>query len=124
MFKISDLPKDVQKKVKKRLGIKKKRAKGLAKLTQSNLHSYIMRDLRRLWCYRWEPRKAALRLSQVGKDHHRCSDCLKIFHKSNVEVHHIDPVASHNRDYNMIIDRLFCDEGGVKVLCKSCHALY
>lgn len=124
MFQLKDLPNSLQVKVKKKLGIKKKREKRSKGLSESNLHSHIMKALRKKWAYEWPARKAVLKMSQVSKEHHKCDDCLKIFHKSNIEVHHIEPVASHLRDYNMIINRLFCDEGGLKVLCKGCHALY
>ena len=124
MIKLTDLNKDMQRRVKKTLGIKKKRGKKSKGLTESNLHSHIMRALRKLWCYQWKPRRAVLEMSRVSEEHFKCEDCLKIIHKSNIEVHHIDPVASHNRDYNMIMMKLFCDEGGLKVLCKSCHSRY
>ncbi len=124
MFKLTDLPVSIQKSVKKKLGIKKKRAKKSKGLTESNLHTYVMRALRKLWCYQWKPRKAVLEMARVSEEHYKCDDCLKIKHKSNIEVHHIDPVATHNRDYNMIMMKMFCDEGGLKVLCKTCHALY
>lgn len=124
MLRLVDFPVLLRGKIKKKLGIKKTKRKKSRGLSQENLHSFIMKTLRKLWCYQWPARKMVLQKAKVSHGYYKCDDCLKVIHKSNIEVHHIEPVATHNRDYNLIIMKLFCDEGGLKVLCKTCHALY
>ena len=54
--------------------------------------------------------------------------------KKNAKVDHVDPVVPYHlkqaeigegKDFTlgMYVDRLFCDEDGLQVLCKPCHDL-
>jgi len=45
---------------------------------------------------------------------------------SKVNVDHIDPVESIESgfiDWNTFIERLFCEEKNLQLLCKSCHTI-
>lgn len=57
--------------------------------------------------------------------HYQCEHCHKEFPSSMVEVNHknsVIDVAAGFVDWNDYIDRLFCEEDGFELLCKTCHA--
>ena len=57
--------------------------------------------------------------------HYLCAECGKDFPQSGVQVDHLSPVidpATGFVDWNTYINRMFCDEDNLQVLCKADHA--
>jgi len=83
---------------------------------------------------RWPPKYLVLTSSCVGKkinkatgriaSHYLCAYCLGEFPNKEVQVDHINPVvpSSGFTTWDDFINRLFCNEEQLQVLCKSCHA--
>jgi hypothetical protein len=56
--------------------------------------------------------------------HYTCNMCNGDFPSKDVNVDHIDPVvdpATGFVDWNTFIERLFCSEDNLQVLCSKCH---
>ena len=56
----------------------------------------------------------------------RCAICLIANPKWSSDVDHIDPVIPANKTFNDMtldefVDRCYCDESNLQVLCESCH---
>lgn len=53
-----------------------------------------------------------------------CSSCDEWFMKKDIQVDHdipvIDPIKGFE-DWNIFVERLFCDPENLKLLCKPCH---
>jgi hypothetical protein len=57
---------------------------------------------------------------------YKCFKCQQEFNSNNVQVDHIEPVVPVNipakhLSMNTLIDRLFCDESNLQILCKEHH---
>ncbi len=68
------------------------------------------------------PRKKGPR----GGARYRCAQCKNDFGIREVQVDHIDPIVpigtlSKDMDWNTIVDRVFCEEDNLQVLCLECH---
>ena len=77
----------------------------------------------------WEGRAKALKSSRKKviedrpKLYWQCAQCLSWKRNSNmVEVDHIVEVGPFSGDWNDYINRLFCDQSNLQVLCIKCHA--
>jgi 5-methylcytosine-specific restriction endonuclease McrA len=56
----------------------------------------------------------------------KCKECGKLEAKSYMVVDHIDPLIPLNSSFeemsvDEVINRLWCDEKNLQVLCKDCH---
>jgi hypothetical protein len=87
---------------------------------------YVTSQLRRI--FRWSPekRRALAGASVKGSRPaiYKCALCLKFCIKSDVHVDHIQPVVDPEVgfvDWNTLIERLYCDASGLRVLCVACH---
>ena len=100
--------------------------------TASQYRSFIKSGLRRM-SFRWRPKtncKKAARLpqKQMGKNGRlvffsKCELCKEEMPETMVEVDHKEPVVPIEgfSTWDEVIDRLFCDSDGLRVLCKPCH---
>ena len=82
---------------------------------------------------RWPPKFNVLKAALTGKKinkasgriaaHYRCACCQEEFPSKEVQVDHINPVvpSSGFTTWDEFINRLFCGEEELQVLCKSCH---
>lgn len=57
---------------------------------------------------------------------YKCWKCQQEFSSNKVQVDHIEPVVpinipSRHMSYDTLIDRLFCDESNLQILCKAHH---
>lgn len=57
---------------------------------------------------------------------YKCFHCKKEFNSTQVQVDHIDPVVPPNipakyMSYDVLIDRIFCNESNLQILCKEHH---
>ena len=65
-----------------------------------------------------------------GGKRYICAACKKAFVKGVVEIHHINPVINplltqtkKNITIQEFIDRTYCKEPNLQVLCKPCHKI-
>ena len=97
--------------------------------------NFIISILRR-GSYKWSARNEALQKAkeQSGsfstgrpKYKYRCSKCNELFMKKDICLDHIDPViplewiCDDDFDWNIYLDRMYCQAIGFQVLCSSCH---
>ena len=69
------------------------------------------------------PRKKGPR----GGARYRCAECKKDFAPKDVQVDHIQPIVeigtlSKDMSWDEIVNRIFCSEDNLQVLCRDCHA--
>jgi hypothetical protein len=100
--------------------------------TQARFNSFVKSALRSA-SQRWPPRYSVLKKAMIGvkvnpltgrnAQHFMCSSCKGTFTSKNVEVNHIDPVVpvSGFDSWDGVVERLFCEESGLEVVCKPCH---
>lgn len=101
--------------------------------TPSRFHSFIKGSLRSA-SIKWPPKYKCLNDAFVGKKinsksgrlakHYKCASCKEEYPAKDVQVDHIIPVVDPNLGFTTwddIIDRMFCEQEFLQVLCKSCH---
>ena len=100
--------------------------------TEARYISFIKSALRSA-SQRWPPRYRTLSSAFVGKrinpasgriaGFYKCNSCANAFVMKDVEVNHIVPVVPITGfdSWDNIINRLFCEQEGLEVLCKPCH---
>lgn len=81
--------------------------------------NYLKASLRRLWG-RSKQRAWALKKAKVSRGKYRCAKCDKIFARKNINVDHIIAMGRF-KDFNLYIERLFCESNGLQILCLACH---
>lgn len=103
--------------------------------TAARMSSFIrggLRTLSRKYPQRFEAIKQALIGKRLDKNtgkmsnRYKCAGCSNVFKLNEVQVDHIDPVVSVKDgfvDWNIYIERLFCDADGFQVLCTECHSI-
>jgi len=101
--------------------LKKSKEKTKARI---NLRHWLTHKLRRL-SYQWSPRKEAIKKARVDRGKYRCAICQgEMFGPKDIQLDHIQPVIDpHNgfENWDTYINRLFCEEDGFQVCCKTCH---
>jgi 5-methylcytosine-specific restriction endonuclease McrA len=100
--------------------------------TESRFHSFVKSGLRSL-SQKWPPKYRVLGKAYAGTSinpssgrlakRYECASCKNTFTSKDVEVNHIEPVVpiSGFDSWDNIIERLFCEESGLEVVCKPCH---
>lgn len=85
----------------------------------SKQRGYIIAALRKVWLFSKERALAKKRAKGSNRgDPYVCAMCCLAF--KDVQVDHVVPVGKFI-DWNTFMDRLFCEEIGLQVLCKDCH---
>jgi 5-methylcytosine-specific restriction endonuclease McrA len=106
------------------------RTRGNNTMTEAGFWSFIRSGLRSK-SQRWPPKyaaKAAAKKSVTGKRHrfeYQCAKCTKWFKDKEVEVNHIIPCGTLKSfdDLPVFVERLFCEQEHLEVICKPCHKL-
>lgn len=100
--------------------------------SDARFHSFIKGGLRSI-SQRWPPKYKALNKAYVGRKinpktgreakHYECVMCVGHFPLKDVEVNHKESVIPFTGfdSWDNVIKRLFCEQDGLEVLCKSCH---
>jgi 5-methylcytosine-specific restriction endonuclease McrA len=83
--------------------------------------NYIKASLRRVWG-RSRQRQSALKNAKVSYGHYRCANCNGIFRRKDINVDHIIAISKFI-NFDLFIERLFCEVSGLQILCKACHKL-
>lgn len=102
--------------------------------TKSRFNSFIKGHLRSA-TRKWAPIQETKKKARVGRGLYFCNGCKQHVpltlpngeekgRYQNVFVDHIEPVIEPIKGFTTwdeVIDRMFCEEEGLQVLCKSCH---
>ncbi len=100
-------------------------------MSESAFHSYIKSVLRRA-SMRWPPLNSVRAKARKSRGMYLCAGCGELVPASilqngkrvkNVLVDHINPIVPITGfdNWDNVIQRLFCDESNLQVLCKNCH---
>lgn len=99
-------------------------------MTESMFWSFIRSGLRQKSRW-WKPitecklkaRKAYKGPNKRQKFEYQCNSCKKWFPDKKINVDHIVGAGSLNcsNDLAGFIDRLFCEQDNLQVLCETCH---
>ena len=93
--------------------------------TEARYFSFIrgaLRQASRRWPVKFQV-KVAARDGKRGLYRYLCNHCGLKFKDKEVEVDHIVGAGSLNtyQDLPAFVERLFCEEDNLQVLCKPCH---
>ena len=105
----------------------------MVKWTEGRFKSFIISVIRS-GMRRYPPKYEALKNAKVGKkinkasgrlaEHYKCAKCKEEFPQKEVQVDHKKPVVDPKMgfvNWNVYINRMFCDIKNFQVLCKPCH---
>lgn len=102
--------------------------------SQSRFNSFVKSALRSA-SQRWPPKYTVLSKACIGQQlnpksgrlakFYTCNRCNNSFPMKEVEVNHITPVVPVEGfdSWDKVIERLFCEEEGLEVVCKPCHKI-
>jgi len=96
--------------------------------SEARYRSFIRSTLRRA-SMRWGPINSVKKKAWVERGKYLCASCKQVVSltlngKKNVFVDHKVPVVDTEegfKGWDVFIERLFCEESNLEVLCKSCH---
>lgn len=98
--------------------------------TEARFRGFIKSLLRR-GTTRWGPKIDTLNKAYVKRDInpksgrmaklYQCNKCKELFPLTDVEVDHIIPIMEIDIAWDEVIDKMFCEEDNLQVLCKNCH---
>ena len=100
--------------------------------TPARFHSFIKSALRQA-SMRWPPKHEIKKKARVDRGKYLCNGCKQVVpvsvrvddkRRSNVHVDHIIPVIDPAKGFvswDDAIERMFCEEEGLQVLCAACH---
>lgn len=100
--------------------------------SEARFHSFVKSALRSA-SQRWPPKYKVLSKAYVGQrinpksgrmaKHYLCKACEEAFPAKEIQVNHIVPVVpiSGFDNWDNVVERMFCEESGLEVLCVPCH---
>lgn len=96
--------------------------------TEARFNSFI-KSLLRKGTMRWGPINSTKKAAWVERGKYLCAGCnqvvpLTVDKKKNVFVDHKEPVVDPEEGFvswDVYIERMFCEESNLQVLCKDCH---
>lgn len=99
--------------------------------TEAKWKSFIKNQLRGA-TRKWAPIQDCLRNARVKRGFYLCQGCMEHVPASikegarrakNVFVDHIEPIVPTTGwiSWDSCIERMFCEEDNLQVLCKACH---
>lgn len=101
--------------------------------TEARYRSFVTSTLRagsRKWPPKYETLNAAKTEKKINKktgrlaQHYLCAECQQEFPAKEIQVDHIKPVVDPKKGFetwDKYIERMFCEEENLQVLCSSCH---
>lgn len=102
------------------------------KWTEAKFRSFIKNQLRGA-TRKWEPIQSIKKKANVKRGFYLCASCKETVplttkngrkRVKNVFVDHIQPIINPETGFTTwdeCIDRMFCEEENLQLLCKSCH---
>jgi len=121
--KQSNLDEEIQKQAEEALKAEEDAKK--EKKRQIELRKFLIPTLRRA-SYRWKPRTECNKDARVERGVYECAMCNGHFKNKEIVIDHVDPVVDVEKgwvDWNEFVDRMFCEQEGFQVLCKTCHGV-
>lgn len=119
-----------KKTVKRTPRVKSVKVRNAGTMTESAFWSFIRSALRQKSRW-WKPiteckmkaRRAYKGPSKRQKFEYQCNSCKAWFPEKQINVDHIKPAGSLNckEDLAGFVERLFCEQDNLQVLCESCH---
>jgi len=119
-----------KKTVKRTPRVKAVKVRNAGTMTESAFWSFIRSALRQKSRW-WKPiteckmkaRRAYKGPSKRQKFEYQCNSCKAWFPEKQINVDHIKPAGSLNcaADLAGFVERLFCEQDNLQVLCESCH---
>jgi 5-methylcytosine-specific restriction endonuclease McrA len=119
-----------KKTVKRTPRVKSVKVRNAGTMTESAFWSFIRSALRQKSRW-WKPiteckmkaRRAYKGPSKRQKFEYQCNNCKAWFPEKQINVDHIKPAGSLNckEDLAGFVERLFCEQDNLQVLCESCH---
>lgn len=106
------------------------RTRNAGTMTESGFWSFIRSALRqksRFWKPILQAKLAARRVykgpNKRQKFEYQCNECKNWFPEKHINVDHINPAGSLScsADLPGFVDRLFCEQDNLQVLCEKCH---
>lgn len=100
--------------------------------TESKFNTFI-RNLLRSGTRKWGPIQDVKKKANVSRGLYKCANCKQNVEPTlrqgrkrvnNVFVDHIDPIVDPNvgfTTFDEYIDRMFCEEDNLQLLCGNCH---
>lgn len=100
--------------------------------TEARFRSFIRSQLRAA-TMRWGPIGDCLKQARTGRGLYLCASCeqtvpatTKVGRRrvKNVHVDHIEPITNPDvgfTTWDELIERMFCEEDNLQVLCTECH---
>ena len=100
--------------------------------TEARFNSFVKSALRGA-SRKWKPKNDVLRKARVSRGVYKCAGCGQEVPKTsvvngkkvnNANVDHIDPIidpAVGFTTWDDFVERLFCEEEGLQLLCYECH---
>lgn len=85
-----------------------------------NLTSHITQHLRAISRF-WPPKAESLKNAKQSDGKFKCGHCNASKDRKEVQVDHKVPVGGFQGDWNLYIEKLFCDVSNLEVLCLACH---
>jgi 5-methylcytosine-specific restriction endonuclease McrA len=66
-----------------------------------------------------------MKLARIERNQYVCAACEGIFPHGDIQVDHIEPVVALTgfENFDVYIERLFCNIEGLQVLCRPCHKI-
>ena len=120
----------IKKKAKKAPKPKVVKTRNSGTMTESAFWSFIRSGLRQKSRY-WKPiteckmksRRAYKGPNKRQKFEYKCKSCNEWFQYKQINVDHICPAGSLNcaQDLPGFVERLFCEQDNLQVLCTECH---
>ena len=121
-----------KKKTKKPRKIATPKPRNAGTMTESAFWSFIRSALRQKSRW-WKPitqckmksRRVYKGPNKRQKFEYQCKQCLRWFPDKQINVDHIIPAGTLRcaNDLPGFVERLFCEEGHLQVLCSGCHDL-
>lgn len=107
------------------------------KWTAARFHSFIKSALRSA-SQRWPPKNIVKGKARVRRGFYLCNECKQEVPATlppkpgnkrrinNAVVDHIDPIVDPKEGFetwDKVVERMFCEEDGLQVLCHECHTI-
>jgi len=102
--------------------------------TEARFKSFIVSALRKV-SNRWGPRNSCKKAARHHEKlpnatgrlvfHSKCADCGGLFPETTIAVDHINSVvdpAVGFVNFDIYIERMYCEQEGFQVLCTDCHS--
>jgi hypothetical protein len=90
--------------------------------SHKKFRAWLMSALRKASRF-WSPARECLTKARVTRGIYKCNLCSSQVGPKEIKVDHIDPVIPVEgfKDWDEVINRLFCEESGYQAICKTCH---